>query len=324
MRCLALAQALQSSGDDVHLAACCLPEALEARVAENGLRVSRLEAPIGSDEDASKTIDLAKQLRSEVIVADGYSFKQSFQRALKAVKRCFCFIDDGANLDGYSADILVNPNLYATEEMYADREVDKLLVGRKYAMLRREFWEQRDKPAGLRTRHVLITMGGSDPDNVTGKVIRSVKGSKLENIEIRAIAGAGNPYWETLQVQASRPGHTVELLQNVADMRAQFDWADICISAAGNTALELACVGLASLYIVLVDNQEPVARAIRKHGFGRVLGWHEDLGEETIRAAVRDLLASTEERDRMGRWGRELVDGQGALRVASALREACS
>jgi len=293
-------------------------------VTENGVKVSRLEAQIGSDEDAHKTIELAEKLKTESIVADGYSFGKSYQGALRGAKGCFCFIDDGANLDGYRADLLINPNLYATEEMYAGQEIGKLLVGRKFAMLRKEFWEQRDKPAALRTRHVLITMGGSDPDNVTGKVVRSVKGSSLENIGIRAIAGAGNPYWETLQVQAGRPGHPVELLQNVADMRAQFEWADICVSAAGNTALELACVGLAGLYIILVDNQEPVARAIRKFGFGRVLGWHEDVNEEAIRAAVRDILASTEERDRMGRWGQELVDGKGALRVAAALREACA
>ena len=167
-------------------------------------------------------------------------------------------------------------------------------------------------------------MGGSDPDNVTGKVIRAVKGSNLEHLDIRAIVGAGNPYWETIQVQASRQGHKVELLQNVANMREQYEWADVCISAAGNTALELACVGLAGLYIVLVDNQEPVARAIRKFGFGRVLGWHEDVNEEAIRSALRNLLTSTEERDRMGRWGRELIDGQGALRAAQALREACA
>lgn len=323
MRCLALAQALQQNGAEVHLAACAIPGALESRLFENGVKVSLLEAAIGSSQDSLKTVELADKLGAQVIVADGYSFGLAYQQALKATSRPLCFIDDGANLDGYSADLLVNPNLYATEEMYPQQDVGKLLVGRKYAMLRKEFWQQRDKPTGLRTRRVLVTMGGSDPDNVTGKVIRSVKGSKLENIEIRAIAGAGNPYWETLQVQASRPGHPVELLQNVADMGAQFEWADICISAAGNTALELACVGLAALYIILVENQEAVARAIRKFGFGRVLGWHEDLNEEAIRAAVRDLLASSEERDRMGRWGRELVDGQGAIRVALALKELC-
>ena len=106
-----------------------------------------------------------------------------------------------------------------------------------------------------------------------------------------------------------------------ADGATQFEWADVCVSAAGSTARELACVGVAGLDIVLVDNQEAAGRAIRKFGFGRVLGWHEDLNEEAIRAAVRDVLTSTEERDRMGRWGRELVDGQGALRVAAAIGE---
>ncbi|MEA2552218.1 MAG: UDP-2,4-diacetamido-2,4,6-trideoxy-beta-L-altropyranose hydrolase [Fimbriimonadaceae bacterium] len=317
MRCLALAQALQHGGDEVTFAAAELPDALQDRL--QGFEIKRLNGPRASLDDAAETAALAEA--KDWVVLDGYAFNHAYQQALRKENQKLAIIDDGANLDGYSADGLINPNLYATEAMYEEKSISRLLVGHKYAMLRREFWERTDRPAKPRSRNVLITMGGSDPDNVTGKIIRSVKGSTLENIHIRAITGASNPYWETLQAQAARAGHSVELLRNVEDMKEQLEWADIAISAAGNTALELACVGVPSLFVVLVDNQEPVARAIRKFGFGRVLGWHEDVNEEAIRAGLRDLLSSSQERDRMSAWGRESVDGQGALRVAAALRE---
>src|SRR5437764_676201 len=130
MRCLALAQALQKGGDEVQLAACHLPTSLEARLEENRIKLTRFQAEIGSDEDVKITLNLAKKPKVDAIVLDGYSFSCAYQKAIRTGRKgCFYFIDDGANLDGYTADILVNPNLYATEEMYEGQEIGKLLVG---------------------------------------------------------------------------------------------------------------------------------------------------------------------------------------------------
>lgn len=320
MRCLALAQALREQGHDVEVAACELPDALAERLEKEQIKLERIGAARGSDADWKAIADMVQRDEKHCVVLDGYVFSKVFQESLRRYC-CLSVVDDCAYADGYSADLLVNPNLFAKEEMYEGQDIKRMLIGHSYAILRREFWEQADRPASLKTRRILITMGGSDPDNVTGKMIRSVKKLSLDHVEIRAVSGASNPYWETLQVQAGRDGHPVELLRDVQNMREQYEWCDVAIAAAGNTALELACVGVPSLFVILVDNQELLPRAIRKYGFGRVLGWHEDLNEETIRKEVRDLLVSTEDRDRMAQWGRKVIDGKGALRVAAAIAE---
>ena len=319
MRCIALGQALQSLGHEAHLAAAQIPPSLQDRVAAEGLSFLSLGAERGSEADVKQVLQATRD-GDWGFVIDGYAFGKVYQTAL-GMRGKVCVLDDCTYADGYRAPLLVNPNLFGAEEMYAGQDVDRLLVGHHYAILRQEFWEDHEKPLSVKTRRILITMGGSDPDNVTGKVVRALKKVALEHVEIRAIIGASNPYWETLQVQASRAGHSVELLQNVSNMREQFEWADVCVAAAGNTALEIARIGVASLFLILVDNQEPVARAIRKYGFGRVLGWHEDVNEDALRAGVRDLMVSSEERDRMATWGRQVVDGQGAMRVAKAIEE---
>ncbi len=319
MRSLALAQALMSQGDECHWFASAMPEGLSDRLTGEGIQLSVDPAYAGGGDDVVRTLLLADALGVDWLVIDGYAFGRQYQDSVH--RRRTLVIDDLARTEGYACDILVNPNLFGAEDLYTNSKVGAVLAGRKYALLRKEFWSPFERQHSPRSRRVLITMGGSDPDNVTGKVIRSIKGSSVEHLEIRALVGASNPYWETLQVQAGRAGHAVELLRNVSNMREQFEWADICISAAGSTALELACAGVPSLFLVIVDNQEEVARAIKKNGFGRVLGWHEDVNEEMIRAAVRDLFSSSEERDRMSQWGRELIDGQGALRVAKVMME---
>src|SRR6476659_3504103 len=110
MRCLALAQALQAGGGEVHFAACKMPGGLEARLEENSIGLTRLEAEVGSNDDLQATLTLAAQKKVEAIVADGYSFNLAYQSGLRKSGFRTCLIDDGANLDGYSADILVNPN----------------------------------------------------------------------------------------------------------------------------------------------------------------------------------------------------------------------
>jgi len=319
MRSLALCQALMSQGIECHWLAAAMPHSLANRLQAEGIALSVSSFSAGGADDVIDTTAMAKKLAADWLLVDGYAFSRQYQEAVHAYRTVV--IDDLGRTEGYVADLLVNPNLYGAEELYSTSQIGAVLAGRKYALLRREFWTPSERRISPRSRRVLVTMGGSDPDNVTGKVVRSLKRSSVEHLEIRTIVGASNPYWETLQVQAGRAGHPVELLRNVSNMREQFEWADICISAAGSTSLELACVGVPSVFLVIVDNQEMVARAIKKNGFGRVLGWHEDVNEEMIRAAVRDLFASSQERDRMTQWGRELVDGQGALRVASVMKE---
>ena len=71
----------------------------------------------------------------------------------------------------------------------------RLLLGPSYAMLRREFqamreW-RREIPAVGRT--LLITMGGSDPDNFTLRLIKALAEISLPDLEITVVAGGSNP-----------------------------------------------------------------------------------------------------------------------------------
>ena len=80
-------------------------------------------------------------------------------------------------------------------------------------------------------------------------------------------------------------------------------------------------MGLPSLMLILVDNQEKIAKSVWRAGVARLLGWYKNVTDEQIAREVRELLVSSEMRDKMSRWGQELVDGQGALRVSEALHE---
>ena len=75
----------------------------------------------------------------------------------------------------------------------------RLLLGTRYALLRQEFLEyvgwQRETP--IKGRKVLVTLGGSDPENVTLKVVRGLL--SLQDLEAVVAIGGSNLNLESLK-----------------------------------------------------------------------------------------------------------------------------
>ena len=72
----------------------------------------------------------------------------------------------------YCADLVLNQNIYAREELYKYRDFKtELLLGSPFVLLRSEFrsWRNRIRKNPDKAGKILVTLGGSDPDNVTLK-----------------------------------------------------------------------------------------------------------------------------------------------------------
>ena len=144
MRCLALAQAWEDSGRRAAFAMGMDAPALEDRLRSDGMEVVHLSAEPGSLEDAEMTADIAQKMGAGWAVVDGYHFGSDYQRIIKESGLRLLFIDDNGHADHYYADIVLNQNLHANEELYRKREpYTKLLFGTEYVLLRREVWPWR-------------------------------------------------------------------------------------------------------------------------------------------------------------------------------------
>ncbi len=205
-----------------------------------------------------------------------------------------------------------------TPTRYADRSPDtRLLLGPRYALQRREFREldvpAREVPA--QARRVLVTLGGSDPDNVSALVLDALA-LLPEPLEVQVLLGGANPHRASLE----RPG--VELVTDARDVPERMLWADLAVAAAGGTAWELARTGTPQVTIVIADNQRPAGDALKADGLAVVLGWHADLTPQAIAEAVSALAGDASRRAELAARGRALIDGQGARRVLEAMGEA--
>jgi UDP-2,4-diacetamido-2,4,6-trideoxy-beta-L-altropyranose hydrolase len=322
MRCMALSKAWQDSGGDVTFACADVLPALERRLRQQGCEIVAINTSRGSEEDVEMTADVARDLAAEWVVLDGYQFDSAYYRGLKRRNLHCLEMDDDGRLEEYCADAVLNSCASASEAMYARREPHtELLLGSRFVLLRPEFMRiARKSDCADIARRLLVTMGGSDPENVTLKVVNALSGIAREGAEVRVVAGSGYKHLEELRaIVATMPGQ-VAVEEDPEDMAPILAWADLAVSAAGGTCWELAYVGVPAVLIALSPDQCGIAQTAEERGMACSLGWHADISTGRIEDAVQRLSRDSESRCAMSKAGQALVDGRGPERVVGFLQ----
>lgn len=322
MRCLALAQAWQDQGGQVIFVLAHKSVAIEHRLRSEKMQVNYLSVEAGSDEDARQVVDFAKKFASQWIVVDGYQFGKEYQKAIKELGLKLLFLDDYGHAEYYNADLVLNQNISACEDLYQSRaDYTQLLLGTQYVLLRREFWQWQNwqRVIGSKACKILVTLGGSDLDNVTLKVIQALQVLGDQDLEVIVVIGGSNMHYEKLQRQVRGSVLPISLQRNVSNMPELMAWADLAIAAGGSTNWELAFMGLPSIVITIADNQKAITSELNRQGVIINLGWHQDVTIEQIGSVLWELIGDHCKRETMSKKGRKLVDGNGARRVVSAM-----
>ena len=281
-RCLALAQAWRDRGGRATLVAADLPRSWAERYGREGVSVEE------SWETAS---------HADWVVVDGYEFGvDEEQRARVGGDRLVVIDDRGFSGRRHVADIILDQNLDASASDYEGRSAgSELLLGTRYALLRREFHkvpERRFWPRVART--LLVAPGGSPSPRLSALLRRALVHPSLRAID-------------------------VVFLDGTDDVVGAMARADMAIAAAGSTCWELCRSGLPAVLVTVAANQVPIAAAMAAHGAGVFAGHLEDIRAEDLAETVSHVAHSLAVRAEIARIGQELVDGRGACRVVTRL-----
>jgi len=321
MRCLALAQAWRDADGSVVFAMAESTPAINQRLLAEGIEVAALETSFNSEQDARSVSELACFRGANWIVIDGYQFDSHYQHNLKNAEQKLLCVDDLGQCENYCADIVLNQNVHARESMYARREsCTRLLLGPRFAMLRRDFkkWSHWHREIAPRGRKILVTMGGSDPENITAVVLEALGCLQEDGLEVVAVLGGSNPHLDLPQ-RFAHQALPVRFLKDATSMPELMAWADLAVSAAGSTCAEMSLLGLPSILIAVAANQEPVAQELSRRQAAIHLGSSKQVSASEIAECVQALLLSTEQRASLSQRSRGLVDGEGATRVRAAM-----
>lgn len=330
MRCLTLAKMITQAGGSCHFICRTLPGHLMDYIAALGHPVHALPAPanpvgwlgVSVDQDIAQVQAILAGLSPDWIIVDHYGLDAHWESQVPPVGCRVMVIDDMADRP-HVCDILLDQNLGRQARDYDGLVPDtcQRLIGPDYALLRPEFAAARPaslarrKTAGL--RHIMISMGGADADNVTCDVLDALAACAdlLADVRITAVVGSSAPHLAAVRARAATMPVPTDVQVNVRDMAALMADSDLAIGAAGSTSWERCCLGLPTLMLVLADNQASAARALGAAKGATVL---KDLTNTQGLAEFRTHIAQcgqTNALRQMAQHAADLVDGRGTRKV---------
>jgi len=208
-----------------------------------------------------------------------------------------------------AADLVVDANL-AREHRSRDGS-PLVLVGPAFAPLRGEIRDARSRRAGGRARQnkagggepvrVVVVMGGGAAGEAVSAALAALRDTEIP-MSVRAISA-------TPITTEPGPGQRITIEPPTPELPDLLADADLVISAAGVTLLELCCIGTPAALVQLADNQAAGYRAAIDRGMAVGLGTVADLPQAG--PILRDLLENP-------RTAANTVDGRGAERILDA------
>lgn len=236
---------------------------------------------------------------ANIVVIDSYLAARSlYDKISEALYGGWLVMIDDFNRIEYPMGIVVNPSIYGNELNYLQKDGTVYLLGKDYAILRKEFWDAPKKRINKYIKNVLLTFGGMNHSDLIYKIVSYLKSRFEFNFCI---------------VESKK------YIYDAKEMLRLILKADICISGGGQTLYELARCGMPTIGICFAENQKLNLEGWQRQGFVEYVGWHND--ENLIEKIVDgiDKFRSYRERVNRSQIGRYCIDGKGPKRIVGEL-----
>lgn len=334
MRCRTLANALAKRGAKIRFICRDHTGNLIDLLRGDGWEVGILPAPVGDQFGYSPWLGVSQQTDAEQsiaalngwvpdwLVVDQYGLDRRWETLLRPYAGALMAIDDLADRD-HRGDMLLDQNYFEEPaERYRGRLPDecRLMLGPRYGLLRPEYGAHPDRQRKRdgNVKRVMVFVGGADTADVTGRLLRVLSAPRFEGIEVDVVIGASYAFNASLRDLIARRGAT-RLHCRLPHLAGVMANADLALGAGGTAIWERLCMGLPSLVFSLAPNQVPVCQALAEAVAICYAGPIEDLSDDDIVRRLDYMLGDTDLMVRQSLLGQQLVDGQGAARVAEAI-----
>lgn len=316
-RCVALAQELKNLGCTVVF----VSNSKHEIVSKNGFEIIDISmhisdtSEIGTPAEIGSLKEILEGQHIDCIIVDRYDLKKEYFLLMKEIAPAVVYIDD-LNSYRYPVDMVINGNCYAAGLNYMSYDNDtRLLLGSRYLLLRKEFREAVPNTINRNVRCIMVTTGGSNPDNTMESILKGLAGIRwLEDFVIKVIVGSGFGSSDELDMIA-RNCSNVELIYDANMLNVMRD-ADIAVSASGSTLYELSRLGIPSISFIIGYDQIMLAEKMDSMGCTINLGWYSKEVNNQIEDNLKKLCSDYVYRSAFSKRCKALIDGMGAVRCA--------
>ncbi len=320
MRCMSLADALKKNGCECIFVVS--DDSFSNKIAERGFECQILQTDYSDTEgEIPKLKEVLLNENADWLIVDTYFATDEYFKELKKIVKT-AYFDDVYSFP-YDVDVLINYNIYASKEdyesLYKGNNLPRLILGPKYAPLRKEFAEGKIKEQKEKAEYVLVSVGGSDPFCMAKAFVKTIDETEelKNNLKFRFVLSNMEPDIAELK-EFSQNVSWLEVHENVKDMKGIIDLSDMALSAAGSTQYELCACGVPTINFAFADNQLPGGEKFGKEGIFMYAGDVRDEKDFYPKVAemLRTLYSDKEKRTMMAQKAYSLIDGRGAERLA--------
>lgn len=203
---------------------------------------------------------------------------------------------------------------YVINALY-ERDTDKQnqFFGAEYVVVKQEFHEHRSD-VRPEVENVLLTFGGSDPSNISTRVLRELGSAELP-YQYKLVLGSDFSHDAELDDLPDAIMSQVTVIRNSNHMPELMEWADVAICSGGRTAYELAATGTPAL--VIAHNAREAERMRDLDTFGAIsfLGRADELKTESVTTELVALDQDFDRRVTMSDRATEFIDEGGLQRI---------
>lgn len=337
MRCLALAQHFKKLG--IH--SLFVVKNYENRIAEliisYGFDVEKLSVEASFSEDASHTLEIVKNKGIKVLLTDLSNSEtmkdyKLYARYFKILKDAGIFLITMDGLDGDSvskrikiaSDIVVIPYFGAEYSNYKFSPCTKPLLGPSYFIFRQELVEairRKTRYDKKEFENIFITMGGSDPFDLSIKVLSALSDNNLLNIKVAVGMAFSSKTVIRLKAiirKTSANGCELAMMSPSAtaeNMANSLLWADIVITAGGLTKYESVLLGKPTIIISQNERAGKSSDIFAEETGAIHLGSRDKVSDARIITVLNEILENNALRLEMAEKGKKILDGKGAERI---------
>ena len=314
MRCFSVARALDKRGERILFVTA--DHNGDALIEQQGYDVVCLNSDWKEMEN-EKIGRVVEEYKPSILLLDSYNVTKAYIDGLDKIVRIAYF--DDLNKTCWNVDYLINYNIYANVFDYSEyiATKTKLLLNPQYAPLRDEF-KNCSKHRVEVVSDILVSAGGADPACITEKLITAIC-PELNRMRFHFVVGMLNPRIKIIKSLAKGKENVV-LHINESNISELMKNCTIAISAAGTTLYELCAVGIPTVTYTMADNQLLAAEQFNKQGIMINSGDCREEGfTNKLKKQLCMLIENRRLREELSDKMQNLVDGEGATRIAEAL-----
>jgi UDP-2,4-diacetamido-2,4,6-trideoxy-beta-L-altropyranose hydrolase len=286
-------------------------------------------------QDAEQCLQALAGQTFDWLVVDHYALDYTWEVRFHSQVKHTMVIDDLADRR-HQCDVLFDQNYYGdtAAERYLENDlVDEkttLLLGPEYALIRPEYREFREKLASKketlektnehtdRIQRVLVFLGGSDPDDVTGKVVAGLCRDEFASVSFDVVVGVNYAHKHELAASTENWSN-IYIHCGLPSLAGVMSECDLMIGAGGSTSWERMCLGLPALVTCIAENQREYTYALARDEFLMLLPDAKELLPDQVTDALLSCMKNITKLKVMSLKGMSLVSGFGLESVCDCL-----